>query len=568
MSYQVLARKWRPKRFAELVGQEHVVRALSHALDSGRIHHAFLFTGTRGVGKTTIARIFAKSLNCERGVGAEPCGECGVCRDVDAGRFLDLVEIDAASNTGVDDVRELIENAQYMPVRGRYKVYLIDEVHMLSKNAFNALLKTLEEPPGHVKFLLATTDPQKLPITVLSRCLQFNLRRLSDEQIDGQLGRILAAEAISAEPDAVRQIARGGNGSLRDALSLLDQAIAFGGGQLRTDDVQSMLGTVDRGPVLDLLDAIVSGDAPALARSIEAVVSFAPDFGAVLDELAVQLHRVQVAQLVPEVGEAEPRVVGLAARIAAEETQVLYQMAIHGRRDLGLAPNPRIGFEMCLLRMLAFRPDDGPATSAGGAGAGAASAAAGRGAPAAPSRPAPRAQSDATPVMLRAVPDTRPSAERPVALPAVAAAPAVTPVQLPSEVEPVAATSTLGSDAWLDLVGGLSLRGLARELASNAALLGFQNQELRLALKPELGHLHSEVLSRQLADALRPSLGAALKIKLETSAAATLTWSARLRADAESRQSEAERAVAADPIVRSLVETFDARIVPNSTRAR
>ncbi|KGO97826.1 DNA polymerase III subunit gamma/tau, partial [Novilysobacter defluvii] len=289
MSYLVLARKWRPRRFAELVGQEHVVRALTNALDSGRIHHAFLFTGTRGVGKTTIARIFAKSLNCEQGTSAEPCGECAACRDIDAGRFMDLLEIDAASNTGVDDVREVIENAQYSPSRGRVKVYLIDEVHMLSKAAFNALLKTLEEPPGHVKFLLATTDPQKLPVTVLSRCLQFNLKRLDEAQIGGQIEKILAAEEIAVEPGAVRQVARAADGSLRDALSLLDQAIAYTGGQLTDASVAAMLGTVDRTRVGALLAALADGDGAALLDEVATLAEFSPDWGGVLDALAEAL---------------------------------------------------------------------------------------------------------------------------------------------------------------------------------------------------------------------------------------------------------------------------------------
>ncbi|OHE83293.1 MAG: DNA polymerase III, subunit gamma and tau, partial [Lysobacterales bacterium RIFOXYA1_FULL_69_10] len=301
MSYLVLARKWRPRRFAELVGQEHVVRALTNALDSGRLHHAFLFTGTRGVGKTTIARIFAKSLNCEQGTSAEPCGECGACRDIDAGRFMDLLEIDAASNTGVDDVREVIENAQYMPGRGRMKVYLIDEVHMLSKAAFNALLKTLEEPPGHVKFLLATTDPQKLPVTVLSRCLQFNLKRLDEEQIAGQITKILEAEGIAAEPGAVRQLSRAADGSLRDGLSLLDQAIAYSGagaaGSALSDaSVATMLGTVDRTRVGALLQALSAGDGAALMAEIAALAEFSPDWASVLDALGEALHRVQVRQ--------------------------------------------------------------------------------------------------------------------------------------------------------------------------------------------------------------------------------------------------------------------------------
>ncbi len=369
MAYQVLARKWRPRKFAELVGQEHVVRALSHALDSGRIHHAFLFTGTRGVGKTTIARIFAKSLNCETGVGANPCGECASCRDIDAGRFVDLLEIDAASRTKVDDTREMLDNVIYAPARGRYKVYLIDEVHMLSGHSFNALLKTLEEPPPHVKFLLATTDPQKLPVTVLSRCLQFNLKRLGDDQIARQLEKILGAEEIPFDDESVREIARGGNGSLRDALSLLDQAIAFGGGKLVAEEVRAMLGTIDRSRVQGLVEAIANGDATALYAQIVEVAEFAPDFANVLDEIAGVLHRVQLAQFVPATAEHdEPLIARLAARLAAEEVQLLYQIAILGRRDLGLAPSPRAGFEMSLLRMLAFRPA-GPGEG-GGAGSG------------------------------------------------------------------------------------------------------------------------------------------------------------------------------------------------------
>ncbi|MCM2337496.1 MAG: DNA polymerase III subunit gamma/tau [Lysobacter sp.] len=366
MSYLVLARKWRPKRFAELVGQEHVVRALTNALETGRVHHAFLFTGTRGVGKTTIARIFAKSLNCEQGTSSDPCGVCATCLDIDAGRFFDLIEIDAASNTGVDDVREVIENAQYMPSRGRVKVYLIDEVHMLSKAAFNALLKTLEEPPGHVKFLLATTDPQKLPVTVLSRCLQFNLKRLDEAQITGQMNRILEAEGIGVEPGAIRLLAKAADGSLRDGLSLLDQAIAYtgansGGGQLAESGVATMLGSVDRTRVGALLSALADGNGEALLAEVAALADFSPDWGTVLDALSDALHRVQVRQLVPTAPvEADGvDIDALAARIRAEVVQLWYQMALNGRRDLPMAPSPRAGFEMTLLRMLAFRPAEG-----------------------------------------------------------------------------------------------------------------------------------------------------------------------------------------------------------------
>src|SRR5574344_317065 len=339
MSYQVLARKWRPRSFRTMVGQEHVLKALINALDSQRLHHAYLFTGTRGVGKTTIARIMAKGLNCEQGVSSLPCGECSICREIDEGRFVDLIEVDAASKTKVEDTRELLDNVQYMRGRGRYKVYLIDEVHMLSKAAFNALLKTLEEPPAHVKFLLATTDPQKLPVTVLSRCLQFNLKRLDHAQISGQMCKILAAEQIAADNEAISQLARAADGSMRDGLSLLDQAIAYAGGELRTDVVASMLGSVDRTRIAALLQALSDGDGAALLQTVEALAEFSPDWSSVLDALAEGLHRIQVRQLVP----SAPLVAegidadAFAAQLRAEVVQLWYQMALAGRRDLPLA---------------------------------------------------------------------------------------------------------------------------------------------------------------------------------------------------------------------------------------
>lgn len=360
MSYQVLARKWRPRTFSEMVGQTHVLKALINALDHQRLHHAYLFTGTRGVGKTTLARIIAKCLNCETGVSSTPCGQCPACRAIDEGRFVDLIEVDAASRTKVEDTRELLDNVQYAPTAGRYKVYLIDEVHMLSTHSFNALLKTLEEPPPHIKFLLATTDPQKLPITILSRCLQFSLKSLSPERIAGHLGHVLRAEGVAFEEDALWLLGRAADGSLRDALTLTDQAIAFGEGRVQAADVRNMLGTLDHGQVYGLLHALVEGDARALLSSIQQLAEQGSDWMGVLAELLNLLHRVAIAQILPDAvdnaqGDRE-QVIALARHLPGEDVQFYYQLGLIGRRDLPLAPDPRSGFEMVMLRMLAFRP--------------------------------------------------------------------------------------------------------------------------------------------------------------------------------------------------------------------
>jgi len=357
MAYQVLARKWRPRYFPEMVGQTHVVRALTNALDNDRLHHAYLFTGTRGVGKTTIARIFAKSLNCETGVTAYPCGKCSSCCEVNEGRFVDLIEVDAASRTKVEDTRDLLDNVQYAPTRGRYKVYLIDEVHMLSTHSFNALLKTLEEPPSHVKFILATTDPQKLPATILSRCLQFNLKRLPVEQIQQHLQTILEKENIAAEVSALNQLAQAADGSMRDALSLLDQAIAYGAGKLLNDDVSSMLGTMDQNMVLELVKRLAQFDAAAVLEQVANLSEQNPDFVMVLADILSLLQSVALAQVVQQKSSIDnEQILQLATQLSAEDVQLFYQIALLGRRDLPLAPDQRGGFEMLMLRMLAFRP--------------------------------------------------------------------------------------------------------------------------------------------------------------------------------------------------------------------
>jgi len=554
MSYQVLARKWRPRKFAELVGQEHVVRALTNALDTGRMHHAYLFTGTRGVGKTTIARIFAKSLNCERGESADPCGECAVCTAVDAGRFVDLLEIDAASNTGVDDVREVIENAQYAPARGRFKVYLVDEVHMLSKPAFNALLKTLEEPPPHVKFLLATTDPQKLPVTVLSRCLKFNLKRLLPEQISGQMRHILGAENIPYEDAAIAELARGADGSLRDGLSLLDQAIAYGGGSLKVDEVRAMLGSVARGQVLGLLQALVEGSGESLMAECTRIASFSPDFGGVLDDLASVLHRIQLIQLVPgyrpeEHGSDDSALVELAQQLAPEDVQLYYQIATTGRRDLSLAPDARTGFEMAMLRMLAFRPADGggapverPAVSA---------------APRAPAQP-PRAAAPVANERMHMASVAEPSPVRAAPTP-IAAAPA--PARAPVPVD------AGGMPHWDTLIEQANLRGPLGQLAQNAALRGREGQTLVLALQPMHMHLAVEPMVSQMEERVSQTLGERVKLRfVEEHGAASETPAARAANAREVAQSAAEQAIEEDPLVQALKRDFGARVVPQSIK--
>ncbi len=575
MSYLVLARKWRPKRFSELVGQEHVVRALTNALDTGRVHHAFLFTGTRGVGKTTIARIFAKSLNCEQGSSAEPCGECATCRDIDAGRYIDLLEIDAASNTGVDDVRELIDNAQYMPSRGRVKVYLIDAVHMLSKSAFNALLKTLEEPPGHVKFLLATTDPQKLPVTVLSRCLQFNLKRLDLQQIDGQMRKILAAEEIAFEDGAIRQLSKAADGSLRDGLSLLDQAIAYTGSQLGDAAVATMLGSVDRARIGALLDALAANDGDRVMAETAALAEFSPDWSHVLDALADALHRVQVRQLVPkaEVAADGVDVEALATATRPELVQLWYQMALNGRRDLAYAPSPRAGFEMTLLRMLAFRPGQAVQASTPMASPPNAAAPAAASPAASPRSGSPTGAEAARAALRESMTNPPPPLRTPTPAPVREAAPP--PPQRTASIEPappadVAAPSgqvAMQPQDWPDFVASAALRGAVREMAAHAVLLRHQGEQIVLGLSPDQDHFNRPQMLNQLAEQLAGKLGYAprLQIEIVQGSAPADSLHQRNSRERDARQQAAEDAFMGDPDVQKLVAR-GARVVPDSIR--
>jgi DNA polymerase-3 subunit gamma/tau len=541
MSYIVLARKWRPKRFSELVGQEHVLRALTNALDSGRIHHAFLFTGTRGVGKTTIARILAKSLNCETaGVSSNPCGVCAACREIDEGRFVDLIEVDAASRTKVDDTRELLDNVQYAPTRGRYKVYLIDEVHMLSNHSFNALLKTLEEPPPHVKFLLATTDPQKLPVTVLSRCLQFSLKRLPAALIGERLKLIAAAEDMQFDAAAAALLARAAEGSMRDALSLLDQLIAFGGGALTGVNARAMLGTIDRGHVARLVEALARADGPALLAEVDDLDRDVPDYDRALVELAAFLQRIAIVQIVPEAAlqdegpdaESLPR---LAQAISPEDVQLYYQIALGGRRDLAMAPEPRMGFEMTLLRMLAFRPD------------------------------AASAHSDANATSRRRTADLGAAAGRSGAAPGAAA---VSAAPVPSTQggdtsgikAPSVRLTSFDANNWPAVVEAATLSGMVRQFALNCVPIKFENDVLVLKIDQAAADRRTRPIEDKLVQGLSNYLGRDVRITFEA-AQSDLATPARQRALAE--REKADRAAAAfetDPTVKGLRERFGADI--------
>ncbi|HEY0941226.1 MAG TPA: DNA polymerase III subunit gamma/tau [Steroidobacter sp.] len=546
MSYLALARKWRPRSFTELAGQDHVMRALVNALQSGRVHHAFLFTGTRGVGKTTIARILAKSLNCETGMTPTPCGTCSACREIDEGRFVDLIEVDAASRTKVDDTRELLDNVQYAPARGRYKVYLIDEVHMLSTHSFNALLKTLEEPPPHVKFLLATTDPQKLPVTVLSRCLQFNLKRFPPAMILKRLQFICEQESMQFEPEALRLVARAAEGSMRDALSLLDQVIAFGGGKLTAEDTRTMLGTLDRAQVFGIVEALIARDARKVIECVNELDEHAPDYREVLAELAALLQKLALLQAVPDLQIDESEDVEaykkLAAAITPEDAQLFYQIAIIGRRDLELAPDARGGFEMVLLRMLAFSVQDAVATAGGGS------------APAPAARPA-SAPAGRVPASVRA------AAAAPVQPPPASVAPATINVAAPAP----AAAGTDGD--WTAMVAQMNLGGITRQLAVNCAFLGRQGNKVRLSLDPEGAHYRTAMMEEKLKQALSTYYGEAVVLEfIEGEPEALNTPARQLKAAADDRLQNARAAIENDPNIRAMKEMFGATVTPESIR--
>jgi len=510
MSYQVLARKWRPRDFGSLVGQEHVVRALRHALEQNRLHHAYLFTGTRGVGKTTLARILAKCLNCETGVTAQPCGKCSACVEIDAGRFVDLLEVDAATNTRVEEMRQLLETAQYAPTRGRFKVYVIDEVHQLSGHAFNSMLKTLEEPPEHIKFILATTDPQKIPVTVLSRCLQFNLKQMPPAAIVSHLQKVLAAEGIEYEAQALPFIARAAAGSMRDALSLLDQAIAHGGNRVAAGPVREMLGTIDQGYLLGLLGALAGADAAAVLRTADEMQARSLSFDQALVDLASLLLKLALLHSLPEALEPElperAQLAELAARLDPESVQLYYQIALQGREDLPLAPDEHAGFVMTLLRMLAFRPEGAPA----------------------------------------AIPRSEAAAPRHEA----------------AKPRPAAAAAA----DWPQLVQQLSLAGAARELARHAELQGRDNGRFDLVVPKSKAYLAERNYQDKLKAALESHFGTTVTLKVslgETSGASAAAIEAGER---DARHAEAQRAVQADGFVKDLVNLFDGKVVDSTPR--
>jgi DNA polymerase-3 subunit gamma/tau len=511
-----------------------------NSLAAGRLHHAYLFAGTRGVGKTTIARILAKALNCETGIVAEPCGTCSACTSIDEGRFVDLIEVDAASRTKVDDTRELLDNVQYMPTRGRFKVYLIDEVHMLSNHSFNALLKTLEEPPPHVKFLFATTEPQKLPVTVLSRCLQFNLKKLPAPLVEQQLAKICREESVAADAEGLRAIARAAAGSMRDALSLLDQGIAFGGGKIDGAEIKSMLGTIDRDRVLRIIEALANGDGAAVLGEVDLLDELAPDYGAVLDELAAAFQRIAVLQIVKDraADEDDDSFRPFAQKLSPEIVQLLYQIALHGRRDLAISRDERVGFEMTLLRMIAFQLDDGAASSVGSASAPIAQ------------RVATRVAST-TAVAAKAAPTdvaTRPAASAsPNGAPRAAAAPA--------------GTSDLDWDALIHAAG---ITGAMRNLADHCAVKSAEPHRLELVLTRDKTDFNTDHVRSRLQRALSEHLGREIRLVIAAGEPPRPTPAEARRASESERVRVAREALEKDPTIKAVQAAFDAVLEPDS----
>lgn len=566
MSYQVLARKWRPKSFETLVGQDHVVRALTNALEQNRLHHAYLFTGTRGVGKTTLARILAKSLNCETGITAKPCGVCNACTEIDKGRFVDLIEVDAASNTQVDAMRDLLDNAQYAPTAGRFKVYIIDEVHMLSKSAFNAMLKTLEEPPAHVKFILATTDPQKVPVTVLSRCLQFNLRQMAGTSIIGHLQNILGQENIQFEPTALHLISRAAAGSMRDALSLTDQAIAYGGQTVNEAEVRAMLGAIDQSYLYQLLEALLANDGSSIINQAKLMEERSISFEAALNDFAQLLHQIAIAQTVPEsVADDLPEremLLSLAQKISPETLQLYYQIALLGRRDIGLAPDEYAGFTMSLLRMLAFTPNEANTTASASK-------------PAQTASPAQRPNPASSSVSQVARPAAAPIAEQAKSAEKQAAPVENVNQQMPADVQVQAEAATpseFGNEQggsnfngnWRGLVDELKL-GLARELAKHCELVTYDENSISLSVPEAQKHLVSPNYQEKLGTAITQHFGK--KIKLQFSIGGTGNTPAKqISQEKAQAQANAETAIEEDSFVQALISDFGATIIPNSIK--
>jgi DNA polymerase-3 subunit gamma/tau len=534
MSYEVLARKWRPRGFEQVVGQRHVLQALINALNQGRLHHAYLFTGTRGVGKTTLARILAKCLNCETAVSARPCGECGSCREIDEGRFVDLIEVDAASRTKVEDTRELLENVQYAPTRGRYKVYLIDEVHMLSGHSFNALLKTLEEPPPHVKFLLATTDPQRLPVTVLSRCLQFNLKSMSASMISGHLRHVAAREGITADETALMQLARVADGSMRDALSLLDQAIAFGQGEVRDSGVADMLGAIPRVHFQALVSGLANRNAGCVMEAVSGLAEQTADFEQALAELLSLCHQAALYQLVPESLDegADIELVSMLAQTTTpEDIQLFYQIALMGRRDLALVPDPKAGFEMVLLRMLSFQPLKVETTT---------TTQPAEAPPKRPARPEKNVQAEAEEARRQ-----RARSE---------AAPVAGVVSQPPKVD------------WSQVLRQLGLQGVAYALASNCSFKSYSRGEIRLVLEAQHAQIRTKNAEVRLQSALSKYFSEEIRLRIDIDKHSMETPAQLRSRDIAGMRQAAEKAIDDDTIVREFKERLGAKVIPGSVR--